>query len=339
VSPLTRFLTSIILILIVIAIGVFGFSRIEGWSLDESLYMTVITISTVGFGEVHQLSRAGQHFTIIFLAISIATVGFSVTTLIGFLFEGQIVNTVRERRMKRLLFKSKEHFIICGFGDIGREIVSEFQRSKERFIVVDKDPDVTDFAKEQSIPFVKGDATEEEVLIEAKIEKATGLVAALPDDQQNVFVVLTARQLNPHLTIISQASDDRTVKKLYKAGADRVISPKQIAGRRLAATILHPSIVTFLDILSRGGDETMRIESFTIPRSSPLREKSLKDTNIGQCTGAIIIGIIGPDGLTRTNPSATAVLSTVRLQERDELIALGNSEQLQKLDNFVQTGK
>lgn len=204
---------------------------------------------------------------------------------------------------------------------------------------MDKDPSQSDLSRDESILFLEGDAINDEVLVEAGIEKASGLISALPDDESNVFVVLTARQLNPHLLIVSQAAEERTTRKLIKAGANRVISPKKIAGRRLAALVLRPSLLNFLDVIVEGGELDMRIEEVGLASGSPLIDKSLKETGIGQRTGAIIVGINDPDGRVRINPSTTSTLSSVILGEGDVLIALGNEDQLIRLREFVRKGR
>jgi len=334
VSPFNRFLLALFFILFLIFSGTAGFMFIEGWTFDESLYMTYITISTVGFSEVHPLSVTGRKFMIIFLTISIITIGYTLTTLLSFIFEGQIVHTMKERRMKRILSLIKDHFIICGYGDVGRETAEEFYKKKVPFIIVDNNFSEADRDRDSKFTFIYGDATEENILEEAKISKAKGLVSCLSNDQQNVYTVLTARQLNNKLQIVAKASDKRAVKKLLTAGSDRVILPKQIAGRRLATVCTHPSIVDFLEILSSGGDELIRIESIEIVSGSSILGKSLKESNIGQFTGAIIIGILDNNGKTKMNPSAMASLSSVKLQLGDKLIALGNKEQLENLNKF-----
>ncbi len=239
--------------------------------------------------------------------------------------------------MKRLLSLIKDHFIICGYGDVGRETAEEFYKKKIPFIVVDNMLTEADLVRDSNFLFIKGDATEESVLEDAKISKAKGLVSCLSNDQQNVYTVLTARQLNNNLQIVAKASDKCAVKKLQTAGSNRVILPKQIAGRRMATVCIHPSIVDFLEILSSGGDEIIRIESVEIHSGSSLISKSLKESRIGQHTGAIIIGILDNLGQTKMNPSSMASLSSVKLQLGDNLIALGNKEQIENLTKFSKT--
>jgi voltage-gated potassium channel len=337
-SAFGRFFIAFFLLLLVVVIGTLGYMLIENWSLNDSLFMTVITITTVGFSEVHPLSETGRHFTIVLLILSIATVGYSVTILFTYLFEGIMLKAMREFRMKRSIKRMKDHYIICGCGDVGREVALEFKRSRVRFLVIDREPEKSELARDESILFVKGDAVDDEILLEANIAHARGVVSALPEDESNVFVVLTARQLNPKLTIVSQAEEQRTIRKLLKAGANRVISPSQIAGRRMASFILRPSVVNFLDVMVDSANVAMRVEEVTIETGSPLVNKNLREAGIGRHTGAIILGINGPDGKTKVNPSASTNLSTVPIRENDVLIAMGNEEQIGHLKNFVKHG-
>ncbi len=337
-SRSARFAAALLLLLLAVAGGTAGYSLIEGWPLLDSLYMTFITITTVGFGEVHPLSPEGKRFTLFLLIFSVFTAGYSITVLIAYIFEGQILKTVRERRMKRAIRRLRDHHIICGCGDVGRETALEFQRARVRFVVVDRNPGDSELGRDESVLFVQGDAVDDEVLQEAGIERARGLVAALPDDEANVFVTLTARQLNPKLTIVSQAAGERTIRKLLKAGANRVVSPKRIAGRRMASLILRPSVVNFLDVVI-GGELAMRIEEVAVEEGSPLAGQNLREAGIGQRTGAIIVGINDAAGRTRINPEETWTLSNVVLQKGDVLIALGNDLQLGRLRGFVKRGK
>lgn len=338
-STFLRFLVASLLLVILVTAGTFGYSLIENWSLSDSLYMTFITITTVGFGEVRPLSPQGKQFTVIFLIFSVISVGYSITTLINYVFEGIIFTAMREQRMKRSVKKIKDHYIICGCGDLGREVAMEFKRSRVKFLIIDLDPENSELSRDESILFVKGDAVEDEVLSEANIEQAKGLVSALPDDESNVFVVLTARQINPDLIIVSKAEGERTIRKLLKAGANRVISPSQIAGRRLSSIVLRPAVVNFLDIVTDGEGMSMRIEEIKVQSGSPLVSKTLKESGIGQHTGAVIVGVYRKDGITKINPSSTISLSSITINECDILLALGNEDQLNLLRDFVKNAK
>jgi voltage-gated potassium channel len=341
-QPFFRFLIAICSVITLIMGGTLGYTLIEGWTLGDSLYMAFITLTTVGFGEVRPLSETGRYFTIVFLTCSILTFGYSFAILISYLFEGILVQTMRERRMIKNIKKMKDHYIICGCGGTGREVALEFKRSKLRFVVVDKEPESSQLARDESILFVKGDAVDDEVLLEANIEYAKGLVAVLPEDEANVFVVLSARQLKPDLMIVSQASEERAIGKLMKAGANRVISPKQIAGHRLASIVIRPSVVNFLDVIVEnveGVDVPMRLEEVQITNGSPLIDQTLRESGLGQSTGALIVGIHGPEGRTRVNPTTISSLASVKLKDQDTLIALGSQDQIDRLKQFVNHGK
>lgn len=334
--PLVRFAIAFMVPVLLVLGGTLGYAWIEGWKFWESLYMTVITITTVGYGEVHPLSPMGQRFTILFLMFSFIAVGYSVTTFIGFVFEGQIVHAMRGRRMKRLVSNLKDHYIICGGGVVGKEVAQELKRAGMPFVIVDKDPERSELGRDETVLFVEGNAEDDEVLVEAGIHNAKGLIAVLREDALNVFVVLSARQANPELTIVARAAEERTIGKLTTAGADRVMSPYQLAGRRIASVLLRPSIVDFLDVVVGEGEAAMRLEQFHVAGGSPLVGRQLKETDIGQRTGAIVVGIHGSDGKPRGDPAASAGLSGVTIHQDDVLIALGSDGQLNRLKDMAE---
>jgi len=332
--PRVSVATALVLLLTLVVGGTIGYRLIEGWSVSESLYMAVITLTTVGFGEVRPLTRTGQHFTIVFLVVSVATVGFSISTVISYLFEGPIVASLRERRMERSLKRIKNHYIVCGAGDVGREVVLEFRRAGTPFIVIERDPEHSEVADDESVIVVTGDASEESVLMHARIDVAAGLVAALPSDADNVFVTLTARQMNQGITIVAKGTDAAATAKLRRAGADRVITPAKIAGQRIASSILRPSVVNFLDVIVDDSEVAMRMEEFPVVEESPLSGKTLREAEIGLHTGAIVLAITDRSGVTR-NDATRAGLSSVRIDPGDRIIALGSEEQLQGLERLV----
>jgi voltage-gated potassium channel len=335
--PRVRVIAAVTLLLGLLGAGTMGYLLIEGWTVTESLYMAVITLTTVGFSEVRPLSPTGQHFTILFLVISVATVGFSISTVIAYLFEGQVVSAMRERRMEKKLGRMKGHYIVCGAGDVGREVVHEFRRSGTPFLVVERDPQHSELADEEDVLFVPGDASEEAVLTQARIEHAAGLVAVLPSDADNVFVTLTARQMHPDLVIIAKGTDERATAKLRRAGANRVITPAKIAGRRIASSVLRPSVVNFLDVIVDDTEVAMRMEEFAVDETSPLADKTLREAEIGQHTGAIVLAITDRNGNAR-NDATRAGLSSVRIRPGDRIIGLGSAEQLEELEKLICRG-
>jgi voltage-gated potassium channel len=338
-----RFFIAFLLLSTVVFGGTLGYYFIEGsqpgvesWTLADSLYMTVITITTVGYGEVHTLSEEGRKFTILLLFFSMLTAGYSVTTLIGFIFEGQIVELMRGKRMERQISKLKDHYIICGCGAVGKEVALEFKRMDVPFLIIERDIEQSELGRDESILFIEGDAEDDETLIDAGIQHAKGLVAALRQDEINVFIVLTARQLNPDLAIIARAAEARSVTKLERAGADRVISPYEIAGRRIASVVLRPSVVNFLDVVTEGQDVAIRMEEVQVRAQSPMVGKALRDSGIGSQIGAKILGILGSDGQSRMDESESKTLASVVFQEGDVLIALGNDEEIGSLQAFAE---
>ena len=238
--------------------------------------------------------------------------------------------------MERKISKMRDHYIICGCGVVGKEVAMEFQREGVPFLIIERDPDQSELGRDESIIFLEGDAEDDETLIDAGILHAKGLVAALRQDETNVFVVLTARQLNPDLMIVARAAEERTVGKLERAGADRVISPYQIAGRRIASVVLRPSVVNFLDVAMEQRNMSMRMEEVHLSSASPMVGKALRESGLGKQTGAIIIGIHGPDGQTRVDKSETKSLAGVVFQEGDILISMGNDEQIKSLKDFAE---
>lgn len=326
-----RFILAIFMLIAMLAIGTVGFMRLEGWSFQDSLYMSVITMSTVGFREVGRLSPAGEWFTIVYIFFSITFVGFAAATIMAFLIQGELRDLLKGRRMHRQIEKLEDHYILCGCGAVGREILTEFIRAGVSFVVVEKAPEEADIPRDLEILFIEGDATDEEILEMAGIHRARGLIAALHGDPENVFVTLTARQLNPKLQIVARASEKGTESKLLRAGADRVISPFEIAGRRMASTVLRPNVVNFLDVITHGSGVDLRLEELHLQSASELIGKTLREADLGHKTRAVIVGINDGEGRPRISPASNSSLAEVALQEGDILIALGNEEQIRQL--------
>lgn len=333
-----RIIYSILLLLSLIAFGTLGYMELEHWNPLDALYMAIITLTTVGFTEVHPLSSTGKLFTIAYIVLGIGSAGFAITTLFTYLFEGPMMRTFKERRMNHLKKRLQNHPIICGYGPIGREVVQEFNRANIRHVIISKhvSQDTEKFSDYTLL--ISGDAQDEEILREAKIDEAQSLIAVLEDDAANLFLVMTARQLNPGIKIIAEATTEGAIKKLKRAGADLVITPYQIVGKRIVESILKPTLTHFLDIVSDKDSATaVRIEEYTIPANSTLIGKNLRDSNIGQKTAAIILAIVDHNGAVRSNSQERTSLASIPLQDGDSLIAIGNEEQLGQLEDFLRS--
>ena len=310
-----------------------GFMLVEGWTLGESLYMAVITVSTVGYGEVRPLTANGRALAVAVIVLAVAALGYSATSIGAYLAEGHLVQDFRRRRMERAIRRLRDHYIICGGGRFGREVAEEFRRSHAPYVVVEPEPEECEIAQIRDALFVRGEAGNDEALQAAGVDRAAGLVSALPEDDANLFVVLSARQLNPKLTIITQATEQRSVDKLRLAGADRVVSPYRIAGHGMASALLRPTVVTFLDAahLERTG---LRLEEVLVPEHSPLIGKSIREALGGDPAGATVMAIQRSAG-EWINTSEPDALVTTPIQARNVLIAVGTSDQLHALRRLV----
>jgi voltage-gated potassium channel len=335
-SSLRRFVVSLLLLLVLTLGGTLAYMQLEGWSFTDALYMAVITISTVGFGEVRALSPMGEVFTIAYIFFSVVLVGFAGASITAFLVQGELRALMKGRRMQHRIDHLKDHYIICGCGAVGREIVQEFHEEGVPYVVIELNAEDAEVPRNIDVPVLEGDATSDEVLLLAGIERAKGLISALHDDPQNVFVTLSARQLNPKLQIVSRASEEGTESKLLRAGADRVISPFEIAGRRMAATVLRPHVLSFLDVLFRQGGVDLRLEEVVVGDGSELVGKTLREYDLGRKTRAMIIAVSDNKGKPRFNIETDASLAELVLHAEDVLIAMGNDEQIGRLRDVAQ---
>lgn len=322
-----------LLILLVIIIGTAGFMLIEQYSFVEALYMTMITISTVGYTEVHPLSNAGRLFNIFLIISSLTTTAFAITMLTRYVVDGEINRYFKNRRMITSINHLENHVILCGYGRNGKQAAETLLRHKVPFVVIEINSEriEQDILEGKKLLYVKGDATEDETLIHAGIRKAKTLITALPEDADNVFIVLTARTVNDHIQIISRASHAGSVAKLKKAGADNVILPDKIGGMHMATLVTKPDVIEFIDYLSGAEGEAIHLEAVdyeVLP--SDLKDKSLKEIMDWRKTGVNCLGVKNAEGKFVINPP-----ETIAITPGMKVIVLGTKEQIEVMKGNV----
>ncbi|UCD08015.1 MAG: potassium channel protein [Dehalococcoidales bacterium] len=308
-----------------IAIGTIGYEIIEGWSFLDSIYMTITTITTVGYREVHPLSDGGRIFSIFLILGGMGGAFYALTGIITYIVEGNIGATWGKRVMENKISQLKEHFILCGFGRVGEEIAHIFKEEDVEFVVIDNRPECTARADQAGFLYIEGDATSDEVLKKAGIEKARGLVAALGSDIDNTYITLSARGLYPSLFITARASDHEVEKKLRRIGANRIVSPNAIGARRMAMLALRPTVMDFLDTITRQRGPDLQMENVAIDTDSSLNGLTIED--IRKCSRATILALNRKTGSLLANPSADE-----KVTAGDSLIIMGTSEQLNTLE-------
>jgi voltage-gated potassium channel len=316
------------LVLLSIIFGTAGYMVIEGWNFLDSLFMTITTLTTVGYREVHELSTAGIIFTLILIIFGVGTVLYALSAGAKVILEGELQELFGRKRLEKKIKGIKGHYIICGFGRMGRIICRELKEEKAPFVVIEKDPNV--IAGDDSTLSIIGDATNDEVLKEAGIERAKGLISVLPTDAENLYVVLSSRGLNLSLIIVARASEEGAESKLMRAGANRVVSPYSIGGLRIAHTILRPAVVDFIEFATKTGNIELQMEEVTIPEGSDLVGRSLDQCGFGKKLGIIIVGIKRVTGEMKFNPTFHTSVNA-----GDTLIALGEISKLRTLEDMA----
>jgi voltage-gated potassium channel len=257
-----KVLLTLALVLFIVSFGTIGYVVIEGWNFLDAFYMTVITLTTVGFGEVHQLSNAGRVFTIVLIIGGVGTVFYALSIGAKLTLEGELQEIFGRQRLEKKIRELGDHYIVCGYGRMGRIICRELKHDNVPFVVIEKKPDVL-LEEQKEILLFEGDATNDDVLKEVGIEKAKGLISVLPTDAENLYVVLSARGLNPNLQIVARAGEEGSEQKLLRAGADRVVSPYHIGGLRIAHTVLKPAVVDFIEFATKSGISISRWKKYS----------------------------------------------------------------------------
>ena len=330
-ATLRRIRTAFLALGVISTVGVLGYMFFEGWSFMEALYMTVITLTTVGYREVRDLDTTGQLWTMALLITGVGTLFYAAVSAVELAVEGAVQGYFERRRMRARIDKLNGHYVLCGFGRVGHQVAREFTRDGVPFVTVDNDPQKIEECLAEGYLAMLGEASDDANLEEAGVQRARGLVAAVNSDAANVFVVLSARKINPGLHIVARASSDESAAKLKIAGADRTLSPYAVGGRRLASLATHPHIVDFLDIVTHGEEGIeFRLEEFRVPKDSAVADYTIGELRIGERTGAIVLAIRTRDGKFDTTPSAND-----RLQAGDTLIVLGSREQITRLEALM----
>ena len=296
----------------------------------DALYMTIITISTVGYREVHDVGVAGRVFSIFLIFSGVGFTLYVAAAIVQFMVEGRIRIIMGRRRLNYKIDHLKNHYIVCGYGRIGRVLCHNLQRGSFKLVVIEKNPEQVPVLEKDGMLYINGEATDEANLLKAGIRRAKGLVAALATDTENVFLVLTARQLAPDLTIVARASQEGSKSKLKAAGADTVESPYETGAAGMAHRIIRPTVTSFLDLAFEHKRKDIQMEEIPVSESSELVDVMLKDSGIRQNYNLIIIAIKNPDGEMMFNPSFEAVI-----RPNDTVIAVGEVDNLQKLESIL----
>lgn len=317
---------ALIFIVILIAIGTVGFNFIEGWDVLESFYTTIMTLTTIGYGDFAPKTRGGMLFTVMLVIFGVGTMLYTVGLVAQTMVEGRLMNLMGRGKMEKTIEKMTNHYIICGCGRIGMLIARELTAEKVPFVVMDNNAEAIQRVQEEGFVYFRGDATHDKCLIGAGIKQARGIVCVLPSDAQNLYVILTAKELNPKIWILSRSEEEASEHRLLRAGADRVMSPYTLGGSRMAMAILRPAMLDFIEITTRRQSLELRMDELEICEGSPLIGRSLEESEIRQRYGLIIVAVKKDSGKMIFNPMASYVI-----QNGDKLIALGEEDNVAKL--------
>jgi voltage-gated potassium channel len=323
-----KILKIIALIVLIIAVGVVGLMVIEGWSFLDSLFMTVITISTVGYREVHPLSNEGKVLIILLIFVGVGTFVYIISSIVEYLIEGRLAGVIGRRKMRKQIETLKNHCIVCGFGRVGYEVAQEFSRNGADFVVIENNPERIKICVSKGYLCIEGDASSDEKLREAGIHRARGLISAVDSDASNVYVTLSSKSLNKDIFVVARSERKESEKKLRAAGADRVISPTGIGGRRLASQLLQPAVIEFLDVVMHSADIELFMEEMKVVEGSHFIGMTMAGARKKYVEGANILAIVKAEGdKMKVKSSADTAIA-----KDDMLIAIGTREQLRQLE-------
>ena len=325
----SRIYVAILLIISMLMLGVFGFRFLAEYTWTDAVYMTMITISTVGFGEVQPLDVPAKIFTIFLILASIVIVGYAISIITEYILSRNNFEDIKQRKMQKEIEAMSGHIIICGFGRNGKQASKKLQDYGKPFVIIERDKDIIERLQEEGVPYVFGNANEDETLIQAGIERASTLITALPSDADNLFVVLSARQINKDLCIISRASQETSYNKLKLAGANNVILPDKIGGDHMASLVVIPDLVEFIDNLGIVGERNINIEEIKVEQLYDTdRVKTIRELDLRKKTGCTVIGFKDENGEYIVNPEADT-----KLVAGSKIIVLGRPEQIERLNS------
>ena len=325
----TKIYTAVFLLVIIMLIGVFGFVMISGYSWIDAFYMTVITMTTVGFGEVSPLDDQSKIFTIFLILASVVIVGYALSIITEYILSKNDVEELKHKKMQKKIESFKNHIVICGYGRNGKQAARKLMAYKKKFVVIEKNKEMEARMQLDEVPYVIGNANEDETLITAGVERASCFISALPNDADNLFVVLSARQLNSKINIISRASNESSYDKLKFAGANNVILPDKIGGDHMASLVVVPGLMEFIDNLSIVGKSNINIEEVAVEKFYDSKKpKTIRDLDLRKKTGCSVIGYKDENGEYMVNPEAD-----MELARHSKIIVLGRPEQIEALNS------
>lgn len=323
--------TAVLLLVILLIVGVLGFKFMSDYSWVDAMYMTVITITTVGFGEVQPLDDVSKIFTMFLILTSVIIVGYAITVITEYILSRNNIEELKQKKMQKKIDALSNHIIICGYGRNGKQAATKLLAYNKPFVIIEKDKDIIDKFQDENMSFILGNANEDEVLHQAGIDRASTLISALPNDADNLFVVLSARQIKKDLHIISRASQETSYEKLKLAGANNVILPDRIGGDHMASLVVVPDLIEFIDNLAIVGETNINIEEIKAEKLYDVSKqaRTIKDLDLRHKTGCTVIGYKGEYGEYIVNPEADQ-----KLLSNSKIIVLGRPEQINKLNTL-----
>lgn len=326
----SKIYTAIMMLVFLMTIGVFGYRFISDYDWLDAVYMTVITITTVGFAEVNPLDTQSKIFTIFLILASVVIVGYAISIITEYILNRNNFEDIKQRKMQKKIDAMSNHIIICGYGRNGKQAAKKLLDYGKPYVVIERNKEIIEKFNEEDIPFIYGNANEDDILFEAGIERASTLISALPSDADNLFVVLSARQINKEMCIISRASQETSYNKLKLAGANNVILPDRIGGDHMASLVVIPDLVEFIDNLGIIGERNINIEEVKVEQLyNAAQEKTIRDLDLRRKTGCTVIGFKDLKGEYIVNPEADT-----KLISGSKIIVLGRPEQIQKLNSI-----